>query len=145
MRFGISTHLFHDRRLDRAHLEQIAVHGFEAVELFATRSHFDYTEAAAVAQLKQWLSEIGLSLASVHAPITASFGAGDRWEPTYSNAVGDRERREAAVRETRAALRIAEQIPFEVLVVHLGSPTSRQAADDNQRAAAQRSFEEICD
>ena len=31
MRFGISTHLFHEQRLSRAHLVQIAAHGFEAV------------------------------------------------------------------------------------------------------------------
>ena len=45
MRFGISTHLYHDRRLERAHLAQIAGHGFETIELFATRSHFDYATA----------------------------------------------------------------------------------------------------
>ena len=48
MRFGISTHLYHDRRLEREHLAQIAGYGFEAIELFATRSHFDYRDAAAV-------------------------------------------------------------------------------------------------
>ena len=45
MRFGISTHLYHDQRLSRDHLAQIAAHGFEAVEVFATRSHFDYHDA----------------------------------------------------------------------------------------------------
>ena len=33
MRFGISTHLYHDRRLERGHLAQIAGYGFEAIEL----------------------------------------------------------------------------------------------------------------
>ena len=47
MRFGISTHLYHDRRLERAHLAQIAGAGFETIELFATRSHFDYRDGAA--------------------------------------------------------------------------------------------------
>ena len=41
-RFGVSTHLFHEHRLTREHLVHIAAHGFEAVELFATRAHFDY-------------------------------------------------------------------------------------------------------
>ena len=35
MQFGISTHLYHDQRLSREHLAQIAGYGFEAVELFA--------------------------------------------------------------------------------------------------------------
>jgi hypothetical protein len=50
MRFGISTHLYHEQRLCREHLAQIAAHGFEAVEVFATRSHFDYHEPAPIAE-----------------------------------------------------------------------------------------------
>ena len=87
MRFGISTHLYHDRRLERAHLAQIAGAGFETIELFATRSHFDYRDGAAVADLSRWLTETGLTLNSVHAPITDVFG-GPGPRTTYSNAVG---------------------------------------------------------
>ena len=72
MRFGISTHLFHDQRLSRDHLAQIAAHGFEAVEVFATRSHFDYHDPAAIAQLGEWLKETGLALHGIHAPIVES-------------------------------------------------------------------------
>jgi sugar phosphate isomerase/epimerase len=145
MRFGVSTHLFHDRRLEREHLAQIAGSGFEAIELFATRSHFDYRDDEAIEQLRDWLGETGLTLDSVHAPITAHFGSGDQWAPTWSTAASDRAQREAAVRETDAALRIAERIPFDVLVVHLGTPAARAGAGDNQRASAVRSVEEICD
>lgn len=144
MRFGISTHLYHDRRLERGHLAQIAGYGFEAIELFATRSHFDYTDPGAIEQLKAWLAETGLVLGSVHAPITSAFAAGDRWEPTFSTAATDRERREATIRETQAALRIADRIPYDAIVVHLGTPASREPAGDNHRSAALRSFEEIC-
>ena len=42
LRFGVSTHLFHDQRLDRDHLVEIAAHGIDCIELFATRTHFDY-------------------------------------------------------------------------------------------------------
>jgi sugar phosphate isomerase/epimerase len=144
MRFGISTHLYHDRRLEREHLEQIAEYGFEAIELFATRSHFDYRDDAAIANLADWLSGIGLSLESVHAPITDRFGAGDQWAATYSNAVGDSASRQAAVRETEAALQIAQRIPYRTIVVHLGTPLSKNNPGDNNRAAALRSAEEIC-
>jgi len=143
MRFGISTHLYHDRRLERDHLEQIASYGFEAIELFATRSHFDYSDDASIAALADWLSETGLSLNSVHAPITASVANG-QWGERFSNAVADNVRRQAAVRETEAALRIARRIPFNVLVVHLGTPAAKSQAGDNTRASAFRSAEEIC-
>jgi sugar phosphate isomerase/epimerase len=144
MRFGISTHLYHDQRLDRDHLEQIAGYGFEAIELFATRSHFDYRDEAAIQALADWLAGTGLRLHSVHAPITDSFGAGDKWNATYSNAVNDSARRQAAVQEAGAALQIAKRIPFGVLVVHLGTPDSKQNPGDNNRGAATRSAEEIC-
>ena len=60
--FGVSTHLYHSQRLSREHLLEIAAHGFERVEVFATRTHFDYHNPAAVADLQQWLAEAGLEL-----------------------------------------------------------------------------------
>lgn len=144
MRFGISTHLYHDQKLDRAHLAQIAEYGFESLEVFATRSHFDYRDDDAIARLAEWLSDTGLTLHSVHAPITTHFGAGDVWAPGFSNAVNDAARRQAAVQETEAALQIARRIPFKFLVVHLGTPDSKNHPGDNNRVAATRSAEEIC-
>lgn len=144
MRFGISTHLYHDRRLEREHLAQIAASGFQAVELFATRSHFDYHDPAALEQLAQWLTETGLTLESVHAPITDRFGEGDKWAATYSTALADNAARQLAVREAAAALQIAKRLPFKTLVVHLGTPASKNNPGDNSRAAAARSAEEIC-
>lgn len=144
MRFGISSHLYHDVRLDRSHLAQIAGYGFEAVELFATRSHFDYHDAAAIADLKQWLAETGLLLHGIHAPITDSIRAGRWGATTYTTAASDAARRQAAVREAEAALEIAKSIPVQVLVVHVGTPASMNVAADNNRNAAARSVEEIC-
>ena len=143
MQFGISTHLFHDRRLEREHLEQIADFGFEAIELFATRSHFDYRDDAAVATLAEWLSATGLTLESVHAPITDRFGGGDQWAATYSNAVSDNTARQSAVRETEAALQIARRIGYRTIVLHLGTPAAKNNPGDNVRIAALRSVEEI--
>ena len=57
----------------RPHLLEIAAHGFEHVEVFATRTHFDYHNPSAVADLQQWLAEAGLTLGSIHAPVAASF------------------------------------------------------------------------
>jgi sugar phosphate isomerase/epimerase len=142
MRFGISTHLYHDRRLDREHLIQIASYGFDAVELFATRTHFDYHDERAIDALKQWLADAGLRLNSVHAPISASLTNG-QWGEAYSNAVSDAVNRQIAVRETAAALQIARRIPFDFIVVHLGTPTIKSQSGDNNRTSAFRSAEEI--
>jgi len=144
-RFGLSTHLFHDHRLTREHLAFVARHGFGAIEVFATRTHFDYRDDMAVANLAGWLAETRLELHSVHAPIAEAVRRGEMVAP-YSTASGDEGRRAAAVAEVKAALAIATRIPFRVLVLHLGVPTAtRPAANDNQPAAARRSLEEIAD
>jgi sugar phosphate isomerase/epimerase len=143
--FGVSTHLFHQSRLTREHLVHIAAHGFETVELFATRTHFDYYDGQAIERLGEWLADTRLELHSVHAPIVEGMANG-RWVGSYSNASGDEKRRAAAIAETRAALEIARRIPYRFLVTHLGMPTVEQVPpNDNQRDAARRSVEAIAD
>jgi sugar phosphate isomerase/epimerase len=142
-RFGVSTHLFHEQRLTREHLVHVAAHGFEAVEVFATRAHVDYHDHDAVAQLAEWLSDTRLELHSVHAPIVDAMRDG-RWVGSFSTASGDEGRRKAAIAEIDAALGIARVIPFRYLVVHLGMPAGEQLPPgENQPAAARRSIEEI--
>lgn len=142
MRFGISTHLYHDQRLSRDHLAQIAAHGFEDVEIFATRSHFDYHDAAAIKQLGTWLKETGLTLHSIHAPIVEALHGKDQWGEPISNAVADTAKRQAAVRETDTSMNIARELGANALVVHLGTPTIQ--GGENSRSAAFRSVEDIC-
>jgi len=141
--FGISTHLYHNHRLCREHLQEIGAHGFERVELFATRTHFDYHNPAAVADLQQWLAEAGLVLHGVHAPIGESFSGG-RWGPPLTLASADRDARERAVREAELALQIARRLPFGTLVAHIGLPRTQQPTTaDNSRDAARRSIDEL--
>jgi len=142
-RFGISTHLFHEQRLDREHLVKIAAHGFESVELFATRAHFDYQDAAVVAQVREWLDESGMVAHSLHAPIVDAIRNG-RWVGSYSIAAGDEALRRRGVQAIGAALRVREHIPYGVLVVHVGVPDEAESAPAaNHRAAAMRSLEEL--
>jgi sugar phosphate isomerase/epimerase len=142
-KFGVSTHLFHTARLGREHLLEVASQGFDTIELFATRTHFDYHHEAAVADLQQWLGEAGLELGSVHAPIGEGFAAG-RWGASFSLASTDASARAKALAEAEHALHIARRLPFAVLVVHLGLPRSQHPAPaDNGRDAARRSIERL--
>lgn len=142
-KFGISTHLYHEQRLQKAHLLEIAANGFEALEVFATRSHFDYHDEAAVRSLKDWLAESKLELHSVHAPITDVFANG-RGQRNFSIACRDNDARKAALHEIATALKIAKIVAFKYLVVHLGVPLGHHPGpDDNHREAAIRSVEEI--
>jgi len=143
VRFGISTHLYHDRRLTLPHLQAIASHGFDAVELFATRTHFDYQQPAAIRELRGWLETTGLRLHSIHAPIVDSL-VGTTWGAAFSNAAADQTARQLAVREVCAALDVAREIPTGFLILHLGVPREQaREPGDNNRDAARRSLEEI--
>ena len=142
-RFGISTHLYHEQRLQRDHLLEIAEHGFESIEVFATRSHFDYHDPTAVQSLKDWLDDSRLNLHSMHAPITDAFLNG-RGQRIFSTATGDAGVRKETLEEIAVALNVAERVPFGVLVLHVGVPMAWHPDPvDNQRDAALRSIEEI--
>src|SRR5256886_2994295 len=144
--FGISTHLYHGQRLTRDHLLQIAAHGFELVEVFATRTHFDYHSPAAVADLQGWLADAGLLLQSIHAPVGESY-AGGRWSGLFSLASADAAARERAIGETEQALFVARRIAVPVLVAHIGLPRTQArdagAGPQDTRASARRSLEEL--
>ena len=143
MRFGLSTHLFHGERLQRGHFEQIASHGFDLVEVFATRTHFDYHDAERVREAGAWLRELGLTAWSVHAPITEGFTDGV-WGRAYSNASADVAIRQEAVTETTAAVRAAADLGCSAVVLHLGIPRGQPIPpNDNNAAALRRSLEPI--
>jgi sugar phosphate isomerase/epimerase len=132
--FGVSTHLIHGQRLAREHLVEIGAHGFDLIELFATRTHFDYHSAPVIADLQAWLADARLELHSVHAPIVESF-TGGQWGPPLNIASPNAEARQRALGEAELALQIARRIPYRVLVVHLGVPrTPQSVAGENSRA-----------
>lgn len=143
MRFGVSTHLYHDARLDRDHLVEIAAHGFETVEIFATRTHVDYHDAAVLAQLREHLRDAELAAHSVHGPITDGLN-GSTWGASYSLAMAEESARVLAVEETLSAMRAAAVLEAPIVVLHLGVPLAQQPnGRDNRRDAALRSLETL--
>lgn len=143
MQFGISTHLFHGDPLGEAHLREVAAHGFDRIELFAARGHFDYRDPTAIANLARWLDATGVRLHSVHAPIVESL-VGTRWGAAYSNATPDQSARRRAVEEANATVEIARTVPYDQLVLHLGLPASMNPSRiENSREAVRHSIEQV--
>jgi sugar phosphate isomerase/epimerase len=140
--FGISTHLYVAHRLDRDHLVEIAAHGFEAVEVFAVRDHFDYRDRRAAIALAEWLEDTRLVLHSIHAPIAGSYVNGS-WKDGLSLASADDGRRKAAIDEALATLDVAAAVPYKALVLHCGVPEPYAAPGDNNRGSLIRSLEEL--
>jgi sugar phosphate isomerase/epimerase len=130
--YGVSTYLYQRRRLVRDHLLEIAAHGFDLVELFAARLHLDYHNPSSVSDLQQWLTEAGLELISVHAPVIEA-----------SLASADTAERESALAETTRALHVGRRILFKTFVVHLGRPRGSGAQGGTNRDAARRSIDAL--
>jgi sugar phosphate isomerase/epimerase len=141
--FGLSTHLFHNQRLERSHLQTIKSHGFDLIEVFATRTHFDYRDPSRVADLKRGLLDLGMSAGSMHAPIFDGFRNGE-WGRAFSNASSHAATREEAIAETTAALDAARELGCAYAVLHLGLPRGQKVPlGDNDPAAMRRSLEAI--
>jgi sugar phosphate isomerase/epimerase len=139
----VSTHLYHGQRLSREHVLEVAAHGFDRIELFATRTHLDYHNPGVVSDLQGWLGEAGLTLHSVHAPIGERY-TGGRWGEPLNLASPDEGTRRHALEEAEQALYVGRRIPFSVLIVHLGVPkTPQSVAGENSRDAARRSVEAL--
>jgi sugar phosphate isomerase/epimerase len=130
-------------RLDREHLVEIAAHGFDAIEVFALRSHFDYRDRRAALALAEWLDDTRLRLHSVHSPIASQYVGNGKWEDSLSIASANDAKRRAAVDEALASLEVAAAVPYSVLVQHCGVPVPYAAAGDNSTSALLRSLEEL--
>ena len=141
-RFAVSTFLFHQFQLDREHLVEIAAHGFDAIELFALGSHFDVTDAAAVARLAEWLDDTRLTLSGVHAPTADAYTDG-QWRGTLSIASSDATARARAVEATKAAVDLAAALPYPSLPLHLGVPGHLPMANDDEAGAVRASLDEL--
>lgn len=119
----VSTHLFLNHRLHPGLLELAARSGAQAVEIFAARQHFDYTNREEVAELADWFRSNDLEAFSMHAPLYPDREMGRAGAPAVNVIHPEKARRIAAMDEIKRALETAEHVPLRNLVVHLGEQT----------------------
>lgn len=116
----LSTHLFLNQRLHPGLLELAGRSGAQAVEIFAARQHFDYTQREDVRELSEWFRSNELKPFSMHAPMFPDREMGRAGAPAVNVIHPEKSRRIDAMDEIKRALEAAEQIPFKNLIVHLG-------------------------
>jgi sugar phosphate isomerase/epimerase len=116
----LSTHLFMNERLRSSSLEIAVKAGAQAVEIFASRQHFDYTSREHVSDIATWFRSNPLEAWSMHAPLHADRDMGRSGAPALSLLHPEKARRIAAMDEIKRAVETADSIPFQNLVVHLG-------------------------
>ena len=133
--------MFVSRKLTPETLEQISLCGFQALEIFATRSHFDYTSKEEVRLMAQVLSDHRLKLLSLHAPTSRDLSINREGATPLSITEVERVRRVEAMDELKRVLDSSEDLPFSRMILHMGG--SREAADERKRDAAFSSLEHL--
>ncbi len=133
--------MFVSRRLTTELLGLIAEAGFEAVEIFCTRGHFDYTTKQEIQAMASALSQHSLALVSLHAPTSRDLSATREGGAPLSITEVERVRRIEAMDELKRVIDVAEDLPYSRLILHMGGP--RETADPRKRDAAFSSLEHL--
>jgi sugar phosphate isomerase/epimerase len=115
----MSSYIFIKKRLHPGLLDAMKRGGAQAVEVFAARGHFNYTDKEHIKELSAWFKSEGVELHSMHSPIYLSNDFRSGGAPL--NIVDtDKPRRIEAMDEIKRAVEVAEQMPFRFLVQHIG-------------------------
>jgi sugar phosphate isomerase/epimerase len=137
----LSTYLFVSRKLTRDVLGQISTAGFQGVEIFCSRSHFDYATKTEVREMASALIDHRLTLSSLHAPTSRDLSATREGGQPLSICEVERVRRIEAMDELKRAIDVADDLPFSRMIFHMGG--SRETSDPRKRDAAFSSLEHL--
>ena len=137
----LSTYLFVSKKLTRELLTLVRGAGFDAVEIFGTRSHFDYATKEEVRAIRQALADNQLQLNSLHAPTSRDLSVNREGGLPLSVTEIERVRRIEAMDELKRVIDVAEELPFARLILHMGG--SRETADPRKRDAAFSTLEHL--
>jgi sugar phosphate isomerase/epimerase len=137
----LSTYLFVSKKLTPELLKEVHNARFQAIELFASRGHFDYTNKQEIRTLGQVLTDNKLQLASLHGPTSRDFGPNREGGAPLSITELERVRRIEAMDELKRAIDVAEDLPFSRMILHMGG--HRDTLDPRRRDAAFSSLEHL--
>ena len=131
-------------RRERLHpglLDQMVAGGAEAIEIFAARGHFNYSDRQHVREIANWFRATGIAFHSMHAPMYGDDEWGRSGAPPLNIAAVEKRDRIAAMDEIKRALEVAEQAPFQFLVQHVG--VSGEASSEQKLESAMTSLEHL--
>ena len=137
----LSTYLLVSKKLTPELVSQIAAAGFNGVEVFCSRGHFDYGSKTEIRALAISLDVHRMALASLHAPTSRDVSANRESGIPLSVCEVERVRRIEAMDEFKRAIDVAEELRFPRMVLHMGG--SRETADPRKRDAAFSTLEHL--
>ena len=115
--------------------------GAEAIEIFAARGHFNYSDRQHVREIANWFRSTGIAFHSMHAPMHGDDEWGRSGAPPLNIAAVEKRDRIAAMDEIKRALEVAEQSPFQFLVQHVG--VGGETATEQKMESAMTSLEHL--
>src|SRR5256884_8076277 len=137
----LSTYLFISKKLTPELLGQIAEADFQGIEIFCTRSHFEYSMKPEIRAMASALEAHRLQLASLHAPTSRDLSAMRESGAPLSICEVERVRRIEAMDELKRVIDVADDLPYSRLILHMGG--SRETEDPRKRDAAFSSLEHL--
>ena len=137
----LSTYLFISRRLTAELIGQIREGGFNALEVFCSRAHFDYATRQEVRAMAGLLEANHIKLDSLHAPTSKDSSTTRESGQPLSVCEVEKVRRIEAMDEFKRAIDVSEDLPFSRMVLHMGG--SRETADPRKRDAAFSTLEHL--
>jgi len=137
----LSTYLFISKRLTPELLGQVAEAGFPGIEISCARSHFEYSMKPEVRAMAGALEAHRLQVVSLHAPTSRDLSAMRESGTPLSICEVERVRRIEAMDELKRVIDVADDLPYERLILHMGG--SRETADPRKRDAAFSSLEHL--
>ena len=128
MRTGLSTHLLVYETLSPLWIKKIKEYGFQFLEIWAMRPHFDYKDAKTVSGLRDSLEKEGLRALSFHAPfyLHVKDAKEKKW---LSVSAADEAERKKIIKETKEVMDIMKDFGGEVLALHCGLEVNREGDD----------------
>jgi len=137
----LSTYLFVSRKLTPELLGQISEAKFQGVEIFCSRSHFEYAAKTEVRAIAGALEAHRLQLVSLHGPTSRDMSAMRESGTPLSICEVERVRRIEAMDELKRVIDVADDLPYARLILHMGG--SRETADPRKRDAAFSTLEHL--
>ena len=138
---AMSSYVYISQRLHPGRLDEFARGGAQAIEIFAARGHFDYSDRAHVRELGNWFKSNTVEFHSMHSPMFMSNDFARAVEPPLNIVDLEKRRRIEAMDEIKRALEVAELLPFRFLVQHIG--LSNESEDSRKFEAALGSIEHL--
>jgi sugar phosphate isomerase/epimerase len=130
---AISTFIFENVPLSINELRKIKETGFDLIEIWGRKPHFDFTDASTIKKIKSATASLKIKVASFHCP----FGE------AYDLSNCDKNIRDGAVKAIINNLEVVEELGGERLVIHGSIWIEEKENKEKFLSNARRSLEKI--